>query len=308
VQPSLLEGVDEELGLAHGRGLQRGDDDERRAPVGQRAGHGLGTRDEALVHRLEQQEELGDVLEELRTEDAVGHGVEGLRGHRQHAAAGRHREPAEQAAGEEVGHPLRRLEEVDGVPRRRCVDDDQVEAAGRVDLVEALHRDVVVALHEPARDVLVERVGEDGVARGRIGGVATHEVVPRLLRVEHGGPQLAARLHPCVEERLPGHLGLDVAEGLEAQRVGQALGRVDGEHEHLAAVVDRGHRRDGGGGGGLPHAAGTAVDHDLLRGEELLHRAGRTLARAAGHQYPSSSARCSATWRVARAPWLRWKR
>ena len=37
----------------------------------------LRARDEAVVHRLEVQEELGDVLEELAAEDAVGHLVEG---------------------------------------------------------------------------------------------------------------------------------------------------------------------------------------------------------------------------------------
>src|SRR3546814_9026023 len=82
-----------------------------------------------------------DVLEELRAQDAVGHRVEGLRSHGEHAAARRHREPAQQAAREEVGHPLRRLEEVDGVPGGRRVDDYEVVAARRVDLVEALHGD-----------------------------------------------------------------------------------------------------------------------------------------------------------------------
>ena len=33
--------------------------------------------DEAVVHRLEQDEELGDVLQELRAEDAIGQLVEG---------------------------------------------------------------------------------------------------------------------------------------------------------------------------------------------------------------------------------------
>ena len=57
----------------------------------ERAGDGLGPLDEAVVHRLEQEEELGDVLEELRAEDAVGHRVEGLRRHVQHRGCGRAR-------------------------------------------------------------------------------------------------------------------------------------------------------------------------------------------------------------------------
>jgi hypothetical protein len=51
-----------------------------------------------------------------------------------------------------------------------------------------------VAVDEPARDVLVERVGQhrrlDGVRRG----VAADQLVPAGLRVEHRGPELAARL------------------------------------------------------------------------------------------------------------------
>ena len=48
----------------------------------------LGPLDEAVVHRLEEDEELGDVLQELRAEDAVGHRVEGLRRHADHDATG----------------------------------------------------------------------------------------------------------------------------------------------------------------------------------------------------------------------------
>ena len=104
------------------------------------------------------------------------------------------REPAQQPAAEEVGHALRRLEEVDRVPRRRRVDDDQVVLAGRVDLEEPLHRDVVVALHEARGDVVVQPVLEDPVRGRLVGRVPQHELVPRLLRVEHRGPQLATRL------------------------------------------------------------------------------------------------------------------
>ena len=41
--------------------------------------HRVGPLDEAGVHRLEQDEELGDVGQELRAEDPVGHLVEGPR-------------------------------------------------------------------------------------------------------------------------------------------------------------------------------------------------------------------------------------
>ena len=275
MQPAILERLDEELGLPHRGRLEGGDHHEGGALVLERAGDGLGSVDEAVVHRLEEQEELSDVLEELGAEDAIGDRVEGLRRHREHAAAGRDREPTEQAAREEVGHALGCLEEVDGVPGGRRVDDDQVVGAGRVDLVEPLHRDVVVALHEPAGDVLVERVGEDRVPGRGIRGVAADEVVPALLGVEHRRPQLAARLHAGLREGLRRHPGLDVAEGLQPEGVGEAPGRIDRQHEHLAAVVHCRHRGGRRGGGRLPDAAGAAVDDDLLGGEELLDRAGR---------------------------------
>ena len=245
------------------------------------AGHGVGPLDEAVVHRLEEDEELGDVLQELRAEDAVGHRVEGPRRRVDEPGLVRQDQPAQQAAGEEVGHALGRLEEVDGVAGGRGVHDDQVVAARGVDLVQPLHGDVVVALDELAGDVLVERVGQDGLAGRGVGGVGAHQGVPRLLGVEHGGPQLAAGLHPGCGEQLVGHAGLDVAELLEAEGVGQAAGRVDGEHQHLAAQVGGGHGPGGGRGGGLADPAGAAEDHDLLGGEQLLERAGRDLVGGA---------------------------
>ena len=44
-----------------------------------------------VVHGLEEQEELGDVLQELRAEDAVGHLVEGPAGQVEHPRPGRAR-------------------------------------------------------------------------------------------------------------------------------------------------------------------------------------------------------------------------
>ena len=112
------------------------------------------------------------------------------------ADAVRRGQPAQQPATEELGHPRRRVEEVERVPGRRRVDDDQVVLAGLVDLEQSLHRDVVVALHEPLGEALVEPVVEDAVRRLLVGCVAHHQRVPALLRVEHRGPQLAARLEP----------------------------------------------------------------------------------------------------------------
>ncbi len=262
--------------------------------------------DEPLVHRLEEQEELGDVLQELAAEQPIGHLVEGPARHVDHARAPLaahavgHREPSEEPAAEELGHPLRRVEEVERVPGRRGVHDDQVELACFVDLEEALHRDVVVALHEARGDVLVEAVVEDPVGGLLVGRVAQHERVPRLLGVEHRGPQLTADLETGGLEGVLGDALLRVADPLEAECVGEPLGRVDREHEHLAAEPARRAECRGRGDSGLAHATGAAADDDLLRREQGLE--------ARGRHSPSSWLSASATIRVSRSPCVREKR
>ena len=282
----VVERLAEELGLAHRRASSVVTTSERRAPVVQQPLDGLGPLDEPVVHRLEEQEELGDVLQELRCR---GCGrppgrrawIATLSTARRGAAdAVRQREP-QQAADEEVGHPLGRLEEVDGVPGRRRVDDDQVVAPDRVDLVEPLHGDVVVALHEAAGDVLVQRVGEDGVAVASSGACAQHQVVPRLLGVEHRGPQLAAGLDAgrrrtpraapasrrCRTPRARGRWPSRLAGSTVSTSTLPPSCAAAATAAAAAAVV-------------LPDAARAAADHDLLGGEQRLER-GPTLAAQA---------------------------
>ena len=76
---------------------------------------------------------------------------------------GRH-EPVHDAAVEEVGDALRRLEEVERVARRRRVDDDQVVAPAGVQLAELLDGHVLLRAGEALRQVLVEAVVEDALA------------------------------------------------------------------------------------------------------------------------------------------------
>ena len=67
----------EELRLAQRGGLEGGDHHEGGPPVREQPGHRLGPLDEPVVHGLEEDEELGDVGQELGAEDPVGHLVEG---------------------------------------------------------------------------------------------------------------------------------------------------------------------------------------------------------------------------------------
>ena len=76
VEVAFGELLAELLRLPERRALERGDHRERRAAIVQQLLDRLGALDEPCVHRLEVQEELGDVLEELTPEDAVGHLVE----------------------------------------------------------------------------------------------------------------------------------------------------------------------------------------------------------------------------------------
>src|SRR5581483_1604021 len=155
---------------------------------------------------------------------------------------------------------------------------------------------------EATHEVLVQRVGEDRVTGPLVRRVPADEVVPRLLGVEHRRVELATRLDTGVGERLGGDAGLDVAELGEVQRVREALGRVDGVHEHAPTEVDRGLGRGGGRGRRLADAAGTAVDDDLLCREELLERREPFAVARPWHQVPSSSPSASATSWVARTP------
>ena len=68
-----------------------------------------------------------------------------------------------------------------------------VEAPGAVELVELGHRGELLRAGDRARELLVDAVGEDLVARALVGREALDELVEGALGVEHHRPQLAAR-------------------------------------------------------------------------------------------------------------------
>ena len=98
---------------------------------------------------------------------------------------------------EEACEPARRVEEVERVTRRRRVDDDEVEVAGVVQLVELLHRHVLLRARQRAGDVPVEAVVEDALRLLLGGRVLRDEVVERRLGVEHQRVQLAGLRSRC---------------------------------------------------------------------------------------------------------------
>ena len=172
---------------------------------------------------------------------------------------GRGHQDADEAAVEEGPEPFRGVEEVEGGAGRRGVDDDEVPGALAVglgpQLAELLHRHVLLGPGERAGDCLVEGVLED---LGRLlgGGVGEHDLVEGPLHVEHHRVERPARGR--VDAR---HRPRRVVELVEAERLGQAAGGVDGEHDHLPPGLGR-PDAERGGRRRLPDPAGAAADDD----------------------------------------------
>ena len=184
--------------------------------------------------------------------------------------AGAHPRPHQQPqrpAVDEPGHPARRLEEVERVPRRRRVEHDQVVAPARPHLVEALHRHVLVRARHRPRQLLVDGVSQDPL--GRLGRrcLLAHERIERRPGVQHGGVQAARPGHAVrgQVDRVLAVVGLG-----QAERAGQAPGRVDRQHEHAPAAL-RHARRERGGRGGLADAAGAGAHRHPGARQELGH-------------------------------------
>ncbi|MEI7547547.1 MAG: hypothetical protein WCK21_05760, partial [Actinomycetota bacterium] len=102
--PPLLQRLGQEPRLADRCSLQRADDHERGAIIGEQSLDLLRPGDEACLHRLEEDEEFGDVLQEPRTQHPIGDLVEGLGSDGEQARPVRHGEPTQQTAAEELLH------------------------------------------------------------------------------------------------------------------------------------------------------------------------------------------------------------
>ena len=93
---------------------------------------------------------------------------------------------------DEAGDARRRVEEVEGVLRGRRVEHDDVVRALVDQLVQALDRHVVLGAGDGARQVAVDPVRQDPLARLGRRGLAGDEPVEGRLGVELERPQLAA--------------------------------------------------------------------------------------------------------------------
>ncbi len=210
---------------------------------------------EALLHTLEGLEEGDGVADDVGP-GHLGDGAEqGLGGHAHEleSGPGRLHERLEQPVLQEVGQPPRGVEEVEGIAGRGGVHHHQVEPALLHQLVELLHGHVLLGARQRPGQVPVDPVDLDVL--GLLGGVrvALDQVVEGPLGVEHEGVELAG---PGPVD--PGGL---VGEGVEAERVGQSSGRVDGDHAGPPAQPG-GLEGEGGRRGGLAHPARSAADDD----------------------------------------------
>ena len=192
--------------------------------------------------------------------------------------ARRHHQEPEHAVVEEPGETFRRVEEVECVACRRRVDDDEVEAAFVVELVQLLHRHVFLRAAQRAGDVAVERVVEDSLCLLVGRRVARHELVERRLRVEHECRESTAGHDVGVVVVRPQRavdLGRLVREGFEPEGVGEAPRGIDRDDARVAAAA-RAFEREHRGRGGLAHAAAPAADQDLTFVDELVELDGHS--------------------------------
>ena len=193
----------------------------------------------------------------------------------------RQQQPHEPAV-EEAGEPLGRVEEVQRGARGRGVDDDQVPAAGACGRPGRAGR----ASPSPCTPGCPRtswrrrrRTGWPGSAAPSPGWPGSRPPRRRCASCP------ASSRRGCRPSVRPGrdarHRARGVVERLDPHRLGQPAGRVDGEHDDLAAALG-GPQREGGRGGGLADAAGAAADDDPLRRGRRAARRRRAPGSVAG--------------------------
>ncbi len=144
-------------------------------------------------------------------------------------------ERAHDAVAEEPQQPLGRVQELERAARRRGVDDDDVVGLGVVQLVEALHRHVLLGATEGARERAVQRVVPDRGGLSVARRVPADQRVERRRGVELDGVQAAG---PRALDR-DGH----VARRVDPEGAREASRGVHGDDADASAAAARGPRR-----------------------------------------------------------------
>ncbi len=274
-QLGLVEAIAEVDRLVDRHRLRARDEDEGRVAAAEHLVHLLRALAEAAEDLVELDEEARHLVEEVGADEARqpaeherGAHADGLEREATGVEVGLG-QPPDRRRVDGRGEALRGVEEVERVRGRRRVEDDEVVATLRLDLVELRHRRVLVRPRERRADLPVEGVGEDAIADRGLLGVPLDELVERALLIEHHGEERAAlpERQPGRREPLARHLDGIVPEPVDAERVRQALGRIDRQHQHPPPGA-RGAEAEGRRGGGLPHAARAHADDDAAVAQE----------------------------------------
>ena len=223
-------------------------------------------------HPAECLEELGEVLDQVDAGDPPQDREHHRRATAEdpHADAGRLHEDLSARPSMNCSSRFGRVEEVEGVARRRRVEDEQVVAPGGVDLVELLHRHVLLGAGERRGELLVDAVVQDPVAALGIRSVLADDVVEGLLRVEHHRPELAAaRARPRPRRRAPGSTRRSAlpSSGRPSESASRFAGSIVSTATRLPAGGHPGSDRRRGGR--LADAARARADADSALGEQL---------------------------------------
>jgi hypothetical protein len=137
-----------------------------------------------------------------------------------------------------------------------------------VQLVELLHGHVLLRAGQGGGEALVEAVGQDALRLLVVAGVAFDHLIEGAAHVQHHRVK-AARLPQL---RSPAaHRTRLVGEQVQAERLRQPPGGVDGEHAGASAGL-RAAQRQRRSGGGLADPARAAAHHDAGLPDDRLER------------------------------------
>ena len=186
--------------------------------------------------------------------------------------------------------------------RGRSVHDFELEGAGLMKIVKLLQRGEGFGAGELGGQAFVEWIVENSAAGRRVGDKALDDGVPGAGHVEHhrGEPKLAVK---SGRGKLPAaDSGRLAAQARQAERVTQALGRIDGYHRGIE-IGGCARQSERGCDSRLTDSAGAEQNRNRAFGEQVFQAvvsvfrakiAGAANGRIAGQRLSSRDVKLSA--------------